>query len=215
MSHRSFTLVLAGGGARGYAHVGVLRELEHMGLTPAGIVGVSMGAVVAATYAARRDWYEALMHAELPETVGPGTGHGSHASQGPAVSRAWSRARTAWNLVTGWGGPDEAYELARATLDGLLGESRLDEGRVPVVVCGSAVGGPRGDVERAGRSRRIREHGARGHPSSGRYGRQAAGRRRLHGHRARRHRAPDGALGRRRGRSEPARGSGTNQVCRP
>lgn len=135
MSHRSFTLVLAGGGARGYAHVGVLRELEHMGLTPAGIVGVSMGAVVAATYAVRRDWYDALMHAELPETVGPGTGHGSHASQGPAVSRVWSRARTAWNLVTGWGGPDEAYELARATLDGLLGESRLDEGRVPVVVC--------------------------------------------------------------------------------
>ena len=61
MRHRRFTLVLAGGGTRGYAHVGVLRALEHMGLAPSGIAGVSMGAVVGATYALRDDWYTALI----------------------------------------------------------------------------------------------------------------------------------------------------------
>lgn len=134
MSHRPFTLVLAGGGARGYAHVGVLRALEHMGVTPSGIVGVSMGAVVGATYAAREDWYEALMRVELRATVGPGGGHGSHVAD-EGVRKVWSQARTAWNLLTGWGGPDDAREIALGTLETLLGDGRLEEGRIPVVVC--------------------------------------------------------------------------------
>lgn len=134
MSHRPFTLVLAGGGARGYAHVGVLRALEHMGLAPSGIVGVSMGAVVGATYAAREDWYEALMRVKLSGTVGPASGHGSHVPDHGARS-VWSQARTAWNLLTGWGGPDDAREVALRALGTLLGDSRLEEGRVPVVVC--------------------------------------------------------------------------------
>jgi len=61
MDARPFSLVLAGGGARGYAHAGVLRGLQHMGLQPVGLVGVSMGAIVASTYALREDWYEALL----------------------------------------------------------------------------------------------------------------------------------------------------------
>lgn len=48
-----FTLVLAGGGARGDAHVGVLRGLEHLGLKSEGIVGVSIGAIEGFTFAAR------------------------------------------------------------------------------------------------------------------------------------------------------------------
>ncbi len=45
-------LVLSGGGARGFAHIGVLRVLEEMHIAPDLIVGTSMGAVVGGLYAA-------------------------------------------------------------------------------------------------------------------------------------------------------------------
>ena len=44
-------LVLGGGGARGYAHIGVIRALEEAGIPIDMIGGTSMGAVVAAAYA--------------------------------------------------------------------------------------------------------------------------------------------------------------------
>ena len=49
-----FTLALGGGGARGWAHVGVARALEQGGLRPRRIVGTSMGAIVGAALAAGR-----------------------------------------------------------------------------------------------------------------------------------------------------------------
>jgi NTE family protein len=49
-----FTLALGGGGARGWAHVGVARALEERGLRPQRIVGTSMGAIVGAALAAGR-----------------------------------------------------------------------------------------------------------------------------------------------------------------
>jgi NTE family protein len=44
-------LVLSGGGAKGLAHVGVLRALDSLGIRPDLIVGSSMGAAVGALYA--------------------------------------------------------------------------------------------------------------------------------------------------------------------
>ncbi len=44
-------LALSGGGARGMAHIGVLRHLEELGLRPDLVTGTSMGAVVGAWYA--------------------------------------------------------------------------------------------------------------------------------------------------------------------
>ena len=44
-------LVLSGGGAKGLAHIGVLRTLDSLGIRPDLIVGTSMGAVVGALYA--------------------------------------------------------------------------------------------------------------------------------------------------------------------
>jgi NTE family protein len=46
-----FTLVLGGGGARGLAHIGVLKALERERLRPRLIVGTSMGAIVGGMYA--------------------------------------------------------------------------------------------------------------------------------------------------------------------
>lgn len=50
----AFSLVLSGGGLKGLAHIGVLRALEERGLQPSLVIGVSMGALVAAAWAAGR-----------------------------------------------------------------------------------------------------------------------------------------------------------------
>src|SRR5919107_4719002 len=44
-------LVLSGGGAKGLAHIGVLRVLDSLGARPDLIVGSSMGAIIGGMYA--------------------------------------------------------------------------------------------------------------------------------------------------------------------
>ena len=56
-------LVLGGGGARGAAHVGVLRELERMRIPIDAIAGTSMGAIIGGLYAS------GMSAAELEELV--------------------------------------------------------------------------------------------------------------------------------------------------
>jgi NTE family protein len=48
---RPLALVLSGGGAKGLAHIGVLRVLDSLGVRPDLIVGTSMGSIVGAMYA--------------------------------------------------------------------------------------------------------------------------------------------------------------------
>ncbi len=45
-------LALGGGGARGFAHIGVLRVLERAAIRPAVICGTSSGAIIGLAYAA-------------------------------------------------------------------------------------------------------------------------------------------------------------------
>ncbi|HET7762779.1 MAG TPA: MFS transporter [Phycicoccus sp.] len=52
---RSLGLVLAGGGARAFAHIGVLRELEDAGLRVDRVAGASVGAIIAALHASGMD----------------------------------------------------------------------------------------------------------------------------------------------------------------
>lgn len=65
-------LALGSGGARGWCHIGVLRELEAMGIKAEVVAGSSMGALVGAAYAAGRldaleDWARGLtMRSMLP-----------------------------------------------------------------------------------------------------------------------------------------------------
>lgn len=49
---KKLALVLGGGAAKGYAHIGVLKVLEKNGIRPDLIVGTSMGALVGGMYAA-------------------------------------------------------------------------------------------------------------------------------------------------------------------
>ena len=44
-------LVLGGGGAKGFAHVGVIKALENNGITPTLVVGTSVGSLVGSLYA--------------------------------------------------------------------------------------------------------------------------------------------------------------------
>jgi predicted acylesterase/phospholipase RssA/CRP-like cAMP-binding protein len=56
LAGRTVAVVLGGGGARGLAHVGVLRALDEAGIPIDLIGGTSMGAMVAAQYAQGWDW---------------------------------------------------------------------------------------------------------------------------------------------------------------
>ena len=55
LQSNKFNLLLGGGAALGYAHIGVLDALEHYNLEPASLHGVSMGAIVAAVAALEGD----------------------------------------------------------------------------------------------------------------------------------------------------------------
>lgn len=51
-------LVLGGGAARGFAHIGVIKALEAQGITPDIVVGTSAGSVIGALYAAGYNGFE-------------------------------------------------------------------------------------------------------------------------------------------------------------
>ena len=58
-------LVLGGGGARGFAHVGVIKALEAQGISPDMVVGTSVGSAVGALYAAGFSGYQ-LQEISIP-----------------------------------------------------------------------------------------------------------------------------------------------------
>lgn len=133
--HRPFSLVLGGGGARGFAHLGVLRALEQEGYRPRAVVGVSMGAVVGVTYGHRPDWYEAVLGMKLADFPGP-----TAASKGGAsgvlhlIGAVASTARILAAMVLDWGPGTRAREAGRAELRKLVGDGRLDDTRIPLAV---------------------------------------------------------------------------------
>ncbi|UTW64730.1 patatin-like phospholipase family protein [bacterium SCSIO 12741] len=62
---KKIALVLSGGGARGLAHVGVIRELEERGYTITSIAGTSMGSIIGGVYASGKmdefeEWIKTL-----------------------------------------------------------------------------------------------------------------------------------------------------------
>lgn len=68
--NKRVALVLGAGGARGYAHIGVIEELEARGYEIVGISGCSMGALVGGLYAAGklkdyREWVTGLDYFDL------------------------------------------------------------------------------------------------------------------------------------------------------
>lgn len=67
---KKVALVLGSGGARGYAHIGVIEELESRGYEIGCIAGCSMGAVIGGIYAAGKlkdysDWTQSLDYLDV------------------------------------------------------------------------------------------------------------------------------------------------------
>jgi predicted acylesterase/phospholipase RssA len=60
LAGRAIGLVLGGGGARGFAHIGVIRALQKGGVPIDRVGGTSMGAVIAAQYAQGLDYRDML-----------------------------------------------------------------------------------------------------------------------------------------------------------
>ena len=150
-SHRPFTLVLAGGGARGFAHVGVLRALEADGYRPAALVGVSMGAAVSVGYALRLDWYPALLAMDTGAFPAPmPTAEQQRDSLRQRLRARRLGARFAYRLLTGWGIGTPAREAGLQALRTLtLGQS-LEDARLPVAVSTTDLRGGRRHVIRTG-----------------------------------------------------------------
>ena len=71
MKKRKVALVLAGGGARGVAHIGAIEELESQGFEISAVAGTSMGALVGGVYASGhlepfKQWSVSYTHLTLP-----------------------------------------------------------------------------------------------------------------------------------------------------
>ncbi len=74
-------LALGGGGVRGFAHLGVLSVLEKAGLAPHVVAGTSMGAIVAALYAALPSLADVESRlADFFQRIGPALGELAHAA---------------------------------------------------------------------------------------------------------------------------------------
>ncbi len=71
LDHKKVALVLSGGAARGFAHIGVIEVLEENGIVPDLIVGTSMGAIVGASYAMDRDLTNLKKHinVKIPDLI--------------------------------------------------------------------------------------------------------------------------------------------------
>lgn len=83
MSSKKWALVLAGGGGKGIAHVGVLKALEELGYFPSLVAGTSMGAVMGACFCCGMtslDIHQFLIRFDLKDYINiktiqlPGTG---------------------------------------------------------------------------------------------------------------------------------------------
>ncbi len=89
------TLALGGGGARGFAHIGVLQELDRNGLPVRSITGTSMGAIVGAMYAGLGSgeavfakWKEALALDLLPSPPPSSRSRGRGQKENPFLQAA-------------------------------------------------------------------------------------------------------------------------------
>jgi NTE family protein len=129
---KRFGLVLSGGGARGLAHVGVLRALDHLGCTPGVIVGVSMGAIVGAAYALNNRWYDELVGLDAAEF--PVMPDFSRPGAIGLIRTVLTARETISGMYFGWGVSEAAVKWGRGLLSSLTRGKRLEDGRVPVFV---------------------------------------------------------------------------------
>lgn len=128
-------LVLAGGGAKGFAHLGVIRMLDSLGIRPDMVVGTSMGAIVGGLYASgysSHDLDSLARSVPLAELVRP-------RAQSPNRAYTLLRPLIYWEIDDGRirlspaAVPEQGIDAAlnRVLLRGNL-QARGDFGRLPI-----------------------------------------------------------------------------------
>ena len=112
--HPRIGLVLSGGGARGFAHLGILEVLEELRIPIDAIAATSMGALVGGTYAAgtpvsevqrkviRVDW-DRMFEDDPDRAVWP-------------TRRKQAEQRPTWDFTIGYG--DGRFKLAKGVVEG-------------------------------------------------------------------------------------------------
>ncbi len=150
VKHRSFALVLSGGGVRGVAHAGVLQGLEYYGWRPSAIVGVSMGAIVGATYALNSDWYQALVNMDTRYFPGPPIA--SSADLRERIRALLASERALREMLLGWGVGSRSLKQGQALLAALTLGRNLEEGRIPVAAVAADLRSGRRMILRTGRA---------------------------------------------------------------
>lgn len=135
---RRFGIALSSGGARGTAHIGVLKALEEEGLVPAAIAGTSVGAWVGGCYAAgvpleelARYWRGLRWH-----------GVGRHLLPGP-VWRGWTSGNSLLKAIKRFVGDVRIEDLripfVAVATDLATGEAvRITRGPLAEAICASS-----------------------------------------------------------------------------
>jgi len=129
-------LVLAGGGAKGLAHIGLLRSLDSLGVVPDLIVGTSMGAIVGALYASGLNAAEverALRDEHLEAIIRDYDPVVSASLEGLQPAIVWEKQGARWVIQTGAVREGEvSAALARVMLRGnLLARGDFDSLPIP------------------------------------------------------------------------------------
>ena len=124
-----WALVLSGGGGNGIAHIGVIKELERLGLTPSLIIGTSMGSVVGGVYASGKsiEWIEEYMIDEFRIRDMVSSMHTLKWGEGPLV-RVFQAGEALNNLRSKLGlesGVKILNKLKEITLDMDISETKI------------------------------------------------------------------------------------------
>lgn len=156
-------LVLSGGGAKGFAHIGVLQVLDSMGLKPDLVVGTSIGAIVGALYASgySANQIDSLMHLQPFESVIRRYEPKVSASLGLLKPLAvWERGLTGYGLQSGAVREGEVNALLSSLMlrGNLLARGNFDSMPIPFRAVATDLVGQRpvvlsgGDLARAVRA---------------------------------------------------------------
>jgi len=125
-------VVFAGGGARGFAHAGILRGLNHIGIFPDVLVGVSMGAVVAATYGLNPDWYQNIRSHDL--TGYPQVAFGAHEENTSLIQKLLDAEQIISHMYFGWGLAEGVVDWSKTLVKDFTLDKNLEESSIPVIV---------------------------------------------------------------------------------
>jgi NTE family protein len=143
-----WALVLSGGGARGLAHIGVLKALERRGVPPPSLVaGTSMGAIIGAMYAS--GWDAARLEAyALRFDLGDYLDNPAFRLPDFPLTRMVQAGSALGSLIRGRS--IDSGAKARAELGRLFGEALIEELPIPFACVATDVASGRAIVQDRG-----------------------------------------------------------------